>query len=84
MLSVYLPSSTLMLMIQNDPVLLAFITLEVLPKSIFAAAEFSVPWITCLCSTRWHSNLQCNASWEYGRHDPLYVYCQQGEQIGYR
>ncbi len=46
--------------------------------------QFSVPWIAYLCSTRWHSNLQGNASWVYGRLDLPYVYCQRGEQIGYR
>ncbi len=46
--------------------------------------QFSLPWIALLCSTRWLINLQGNAFWIYGRYDPAYVYCHQGEQIGYR
>ncbi len=47
-------------------------------------SEFSVSWIAYLCCTRRRSNLQGNASWEKGRHDPPYVYYQQGKQKGYR
>ncbi len=58
----------------------------ILPPTTVAGLQpqFSVPGIAYLCSTRWGSDLQGNASWVYGRHDPPYVYCQQGEQMGYR
>ncbi len=58
--------------------------IKISEDGIQAEHQFSVPWIAYLCSTRWHSNLQGNASWVYGRHDPPYVYCQQGELIGSR
>ncbi len=44
----------------------------------------SIRSMAYLCSTRWRSNLQGNASWVYGRHDPPYVYWKQWVQIGYR
>ncbi len=51
---------------------------------ILKGVQFSVSWIAYLWSTRWCSNLPGNACWVHSWHDPPYLYCQQGEQIGYR